>query len=70
MSTIEGLRIVTMDNVPINVVLENIPKPVRITGFDLSKKTDQNKTTPVKPNKPSPTVFTFTPESILKQKVE
>ncbi len=72
MSGIEGLRVVTLDNVPINVVLENIPKPIRITGFDMSNKT-QNITTTTTTNttkKSTPTIFTFSPSSIQKYKVE
>ena len=42
MSGIEGLRVITLDNVPISVILENIPKPVRITGFDTSKIQNPN----------------------------
>jgi hypothetical protein len=67
MASIEGLRVITLDNVPINVILENIPKPIRVTGFDTSKKKDLTSTT-VK--KSSPDVFTFTPDSICKTKVE
>jgi hypothetical protein len=72
MSSIEGLRCITMDTVPINVVLENLPKPTRVTGFDINKINDAKST------KANPKVFTFSPESITtvhldnngKQKVE
>ena len=66
MSSIEGLRCITMDTVPINIVLENLPKHNRVTGFDLTKVNDIKST---KSNTPKPKVFTFSPESI-KKKVE
>lgn len=66
MSSVEGLRCITMDTVPINIVLENLPKPTRVTGFDLHKINDVNST---KANTPKPKVFTFSPESV-KKKVE
>lgn len=71
MSGIEGLRVITLDNVPINVVLENIPKPVRITGFDTSNNPNNNTSNKSNKNKkPNPTIFTFSPLSIQKTKVE
>ena len=66
MSSIEGLRCITMDTVPINIVLENLPKPTRVTGFDINKINDAKST---KTNTSTPKVFTFSPESV-KQKVE
>ena len=66
MSSIEGLRCITMDTVPINVVLENLPKPTRVTGFDVNKINDSKST---KANTTKPKNFTLTPESV-KQKVE
>jgi hypothetical protein len=60
MSCVEGLRCITMDTVPINVILENLPKPTRVTGFDVHI---------TKPNTPKPKIFTFSPESV-KKKVE
>jgi hypothetical protein len=70
MSSLDGLRIITMGYVPIDVQLENLPKPTRITGFDLSKKdnhSDKNKTD-TKTKKTSP-FFTFT-EAEIRKKVE
>lgn len=69
MTSIEGLRVITLDNVPINVVLENIPKPIRITGFDTSK-TEITKPTTDKNKKTTPTIFTFSPSSVSKDKTK
>ena len=64
MSSIDGLRCITMDKVPIDIILENLPKPIRVTGFELIKTND------IKSKTNTPKVFTFSPESILKKKVE
>ena len=65
MSSVEGLRSVTMDQVPIDIQLQNIPKPVRIVGFYINKNT--NCITVQEDKK----IFTpFTSESNDKQKVE
>jgi hypothetical protein len=66
MSSIEALRCITMDTVPINVILENLPKPTRVTGFDLNKINDAKST---KSDASKPKIFTFSAES-NKQKVE
>ena len=62
MSGIEGLRVITLDNVPINVILENMPKPIRVTGFDTSKKQDIPSNKDNK-NTKKPAVFTFSPKT-------
>lgn len=69
MSGIEGLRVITLDNVPISVILENIPKPVRITGFDTSKIQNPNSNID-KNKKTSSNIFTFSPSSVNKTKLE
>ena len=63
MSSVEGLRSVTMDTVPIDIQLENMPKPIRITGFDLNKK---NNFTIIESKK----IFCPTPNETYKKKVE
>jgi hypothetical protein len=69
MSSIDGLRCITMDAVPINIILENLPKPNRITGFDINKINDTKTNKSNNLNNPNPKIFTFSPDSI-KQKVE
>jgi hypothetical protein len=50
-----------MNTVPINVILENLPNPIRVTGFDLNKINDVTYT---KNNTPAAKIFTFSPKSI------